>query len=139
MKKIRIVEAVNRLYHVTNYESATNILEHDYFRTTFGGISGIRGLSTTTDPTYFWGSKDVRFIIDRNLIGRDYNLVDVDEKLIKASGKPLEEFEVVVEYDRAILNAHLYINKIEVYKYNDALLDILEIYAEKYQIEYERF
>jgi hypothetical protein len=124
----------SELYHVTKYSSAKNILDHDYFRVGEGS-SGGKGLSTTEDPSYFWGSKEVRFVLDPVKLANDYKGKKVAEKIYEGD-KLLEESEIRVMSDSAITDAHNYISRIQ-YNSNDAdtdFLDSLIKYSSKYNI-----
>lgn len=101
----------SKLYHVTRYENAANILKHDYFRSSKG--LRFEGLSTTTNPNYWWGEKQVRFVLDRNKLEKDYDLIDEDEGLSYDTGEKLDESEVVVLSNKAIKNAKKYIKIVE--------------------------
>ena len=70
----------NSLYHATTKENAKNILKHDYFRTE-AGITGIKGLSTTFDKGYRWGSNEALFMLDYEKLKRDFELIYVNEEL----------------------------------------------------------
>jgi hypothetical protein len=104
------------LYHATNYNAATNIIKHNYFRPSKG--LNLKGLSTTKDPNYNWGSVEVKFVLSRSELERDYDLVDEDEDLTYVDGSHLNESEVVVLSDKAIMNADKYIIKV-LYKESD--------------------
>lgn len=106
-----VASIASRLYHATTYEAATNILMHNYFRST-SGIGGT-GLSTTTDPHYWWGSKEVRFVIDARKISRVWPTKMVDERLM---GGKLKESEVLIMTDRAITNIDKYLLEIQYVK-----------------------
>lgn len=99
------------LYHYTRKEFAKNILKHDYFRTSPGTI-GIMGLSTTFNKNYKWGAAEVCFELDSKKLFEDYKLIFVNEQLSTKNGK-LNEYEVKVLCDKAILNASKYIIKVE--------------------------
>ena len=100
------------LYHYTNKESARNILQHNYFRTS-PGVINLRGLSTTYNSKYKWGSAEICFELDSAVLFRDFTLMYVDEELPTKNGK-LQEFEVKIICDSAILNASNYI--LDVYE-----------------------
>jgi hypothetical protein len=95
----------NRLYHVTSVKNAINILTHNYFRTS-KGIINIRGLSTTYNINYNWGTSDVKFVLDYLKLKNDYELLYVDEEL------GFDEFEIKVVSDNIIPNARYYIKNI---------------------------
>jgi hypothetical protein len=138
---MKLSEIVNKtadvVYHCTNYEAAVNILNHDYFRSTKGKT--LKGLSTTTDKNYFWGSSDVRFVLDLDKLKKDYKIEETDEQL-KSGGNHLDESELVVVSDGAITSAHKYIIEIQHTPKKSlehgALFRALEPYCEKYNIKY---
>jgi len=128
-----IKKSSNELYHVTKFKSALNIMKHDYFRRSKGTI-GLYGLSTTTDKNYWWGSEEVRFVINKKKIGRDYKLQDVDE------GLGVNESEVKVLSNKAIMNAHKYIDRIEYFSSNKepSFENELNKYTKKHNLKSKR-
>jgi len=99
----------DELYHVTTYKNAINILKHRYFRPS-PGIVGIKGLSTTTNPNYWWGSKEVRFVLDSKKLNRKYKLKKVEEPI------GVKEDEVKIVTNDIIKNIEKYIIRVEYFK-----------------------
>lgn len=97
-----IVSNKKYLYHCTTRQNAINILKHNYFRTS-SGIINIKGLSTTSDFKYNWGNCEVKFVLNRDKLSKNYKLVDVDEKL------GFDESEIKIVSNDGILNANKYI------------------------------
>lgn len=142
MKLSEIVnKTANVVYHCTKYEGAMSIMTHDYFRSTKGKI--LTGLSTTTDKNYFWGSSEVRFVLDLGMLRKDYKVEETDEK-IPVKGEPtLDESELVVISDGAITEAHKYIIEIQYTpikadfkEMQDKFMSKIKAYCEKYHIKY---
>jgi 2'-5' RNA ligase/GNAT superfamily N-acetyltransferase/predicted GIY-YIG superfamily endonuclease len=132
--RYRMKASSNEFYHVTRYENAANILEHNYFRTTTG--QNVRGLSTTKDPNYWWGSKEVRFVLDKQKLSEKYELKSENET-IYTEGSLLNENEVVVLFDSAILNARDYILRVDYFEapgepeYEDFISQLKDVKSRK--------
>lgn len=125
----------NDLYHVTKFDSAINIMKYDYFRTT-EGMTGESRLSTTTDPSYFWGPKDVRFVLDPTKLAEKYTGKRIQETIYTTTGSLLQESEIGILSNAAIVNVHKYIKVIE-YNPHTVTKDFmitLNGYSNKYNI-----
>lgn len=126
------------LYHATNYQAARNILRHDYFRVTEGATE-VLGLSTTTDPNYWWGGREIRFVLEGNELSSRYELQGVDESLPLHGGGTLSESEVVVVSDKPITDASEYILRLEYYsdtgKWYQSFIDEAESYSHRFDID----
>jgi hypothetical protein len=107
-----IASSETDLYHCTRYENAANILKHNYFRPS-KGQDGISGLSTTTNPNYWWGSHEVRFVLDAKKLAQLYELKPVQETIYTTGHELLNESEILVVSDTAIMNALDYVKRID--------------------------
>lgn len=139
MKIKAILERLSyrELYHVTTYKNAINILNYNYFRPS-EGTNGLRGLSTTTDRNYWWGSREVRFVIDKKSIERYYELIDIDEGIYMDDGDKLDESEILIISDSAIKEIDRFIIRIEYVESKDrnyeSFIKALNNYKDKYVI-----
>ena len=129
------------LYHVTKYQSAANILENDYFRQS-SVMSGPRGFSTTEDPDYWWGSREVRFVLSRGKLGQKYKMAKQREKIFMNNGKRLKESEVRVLTNSALVNAHTFVKSIQYVRdesnpFFAEFMDRLQEYTRKYGVKSE--
>lgn len=98
-------------YHCTTFLRAANILHHNYFRSTQG--QKFQGLSTTTDKHYFWGSREVRFVLDLTRLRKDFKCIDVAEDIHDGAGNKVNESEILILSDKAIEHANKYIELVE--------------------------
>lgn len=105
---------IDTVYHVTNIDSAFNILTHDYFRTRINSETNKQGLSTTFDKNYLWGGGAIRFVLDLNKLKKNYKT----EKVNSIVG--VDESEILILSDSPITHCHKYIKGIDILKKKDS-------------------
>lgn len=130
---MRLKHYINRsLYHVTDFKSALNIMKHDYFRTSKNAETDKQGLSTTTDPLYFWNRKEARFILNTKKIKSKFKIRSIQP----LKGIP-NESEILILHDGPIKPAHMYIDVIEFYNTPDKIKEKIQKFSEQYNIIYK--
>ena len=158
MKLTDLFEEAHQLYHLTEFDKALDLLEHDKFtrlwkhETKEGDYEGV---SFSRNPKFHYGDKPVRFVVDLQKVKQKYKIVTLDaerafhhsienprwyvikDRKLNSNGQQYAEEFVLGNLDQL----HKYLLRIELLKpvanvvKMNQLKTALEAYSKKWKVQ----